>query len=105
MKNQYANLPSLLKKEGLFCLWQYEVRDGKKTKVPYCVRGYRADPGNKSTFSKFDQVISLANGYDGIGIKPDLEIELDESLKNKNIYKITDAEDNQIQAAIDLIGK
>ena len=41
---------------------------GKKTKVPYCVRGYRADPGNKSTFSKFDQVISLANGYDGIGI-------------------------------------
>lgn len=68
MKTQYANLPSLLKKEGLFCLWQYEVRDGKKTKVPYCVRGYRADPGNKSTFSKFDQVISLANGYDGIGI-------------------------------------
>ena len=38
-------------------------------------------------------------------IKPDLEIELDEALKNKNIYKITDAEDNQIQAAIDLIGK
>ena len=52
----------------MFCLWQYETRDGKKTKVPYCVRGYRADPGNKSTFSKFDQVISLTNGYDGIGI-------------------------------------
>jgi carboxyl-terminal processing protease len=47
----------------------------------------------------------ISEGYDGIGIKPDLEIELDESLKNKNIYKITDAEDNQIQAAIDLIGK
>lgn len=30
MKTQYANLPTLLKKEGLFCLWQYEVRDGKK---------------------------------------------------------------------------
>ena len=67
-ENQYANLPPLLKNEGLFCLWQYEVRDGKKTKVSYCVRGYRADLGNKSTFSKFDQVISLANGYDGIGI-------------------------------------
>ena len=63
MKTQYANLPSLLKKEGLFCLWQYETRDGKKTKVPYCIRGYRADPGNKNTFSKFDQVVSLANGY------------------------------------------
>ena len=47
----------------------------------------------------------ISDGYDGIGIKPDLEVELDESLKNKNIYKITDAEDNQIQAAIDLIGK
>ncbi len=47
----------------------------------------------------------ISEGYDGIGIKPDLEVELDEALKNKNIYKITDAEDNQIQAAIDLIGK
>ena len=47
----------------------------------------------------------ISEGYDGIGIKPDLEIDLDEALKNKNIYKITDAEDNQIQAAIDLIGK
>ncbi|MBQ3228179.1 MAG: PDZ domain-containing protein [Clostridia bacterium] len=47
----------------------------------------------------------LSDGYDGIGIKPNLEVELDKSLENKNIYKITDAEDNQIQAAIDLIGK
>ncbi len=47
----------------------------------------------------------ISEGYDGIGIKPDLEVELDKSLENKNIYKITDAEDNQIQAAIDLIGK
>ena len=29
MRTQYTNLPSLLKKEGLFCLWQYETRDGK----------------------------------------------------------------------------
>ncbi len=47
----------------------------------------------------------LSDGYDGIGIKPDLEVELDEALKNKNIYKITDEEDNQLQAAIALIGK
>ena len=51
MKTHYANLPPLIKKEVLFFLWQYEVRDGKNTKVPYCVRGHRADPGNKSTFS------------------------------------------------------
>ena len=47
----------------------------------------------------------ISEGYDGIGIKPNLEVELDKALENKNIYKITDAEDNQIQAAIDLIGK
>jgi C-terminal processing protease CtpA/Prc len=47
----------------------------------------------------------ISDGYDGIGIKPDLEVELDKALENKNIYKITDAEDNQLQAAIALIGK
>lgn len=38
--------------------------------------------------------------YDGIGITPDVVIELDEVLYEKNIYDITDAEDNQLQAAI-----
>ena len=38
--------------------------------------------------------------YDGIGITPDVAVELDESLLTKNIYEITDAEDNQLQAAI-----
>ncbi len=47
----------------------------------------------------------LSEGYDGIGITPDLTVELDESLANKNIYKITDQEDNQLQAAISLIRK
>ena len=42
----------------------------------------------------------LGEGYDGIGITPDVTVELDEALKTKNIYEITDAEDNQLQAAI-----
>ena len=41
-----------------------------------------------------------SESYDGIGIIPDIEIALDESLEGKNIYTITDAEDNQLQAAI-----
>lgn len=41
--------------------------------------------------------------YDGIGISPDIELELDETLKNKNIYKITDAEDNQIRRALEAL--
>ena len=43
----------------------------------------------------------LGEGYDGIGITPDVTVELDEALKTKNIYEITDAEDNQLQAAIE----
>lgn len=41
-----------------------------------------------------------SDNYEGIGITPDIEVELDEALANKNIYKITDAEDNQLQAAL-----
>ena len=31
---------------------------------------------------------------------PDVIVELDEALANKNIYKITDEEDNQLAAAV-----
>lgn len=64
---------------------------------------YGFDGGVKMTTKKYFPPIS--EGYDGIGIKPDLEVELDKALENKNIYKITDEEDNQLQAAIALIGK
>lgn len=47
----------------------------------------------------------LSDGYDGIGITPDVTVELNESLANINIYKITDEQDNQLQAAIGAIGK
>ena len=30
----------------------------------------------------------LSEGYDGVGIIPDVTVELDESLKNKNIYEV-----------------
>ncbi len=42
----------------------------------------------------------FSDSYEGIGIVPDLEVAMDESLANKNIYKITDEEDTQLQAAI-----
>ena len=41
--------------------------------------------------------------YHGVGITPNVEVELDESLANKNIYKITDEEDNQLAAAADAV--
>ncbi len=41
----------------------------------------------------------FSDNYHGIGIIPDVEVELDESLLTKNVYKITDEEDNQLAAA------
>lgn len=37
--------------------------------------------------------------YDGVGIIPDIEVELDSSLENTNYFEITDAQDNQLKEA------
>ncbi|MBE6667257.1 MAG: hypothetical protein E7607_02980 [Ruminococcaceae bacterium] len=45
------------------------------------------------------------DGYDGVGITPDVVEELDEALAGKNIYTITDEEDNQLAKALDCFTK
>ena len=42
----------------------------------------------------------FSDSYEGIGIAPDCHVELDESLKDKSPYLISDEEDNQLNAAI-----
>ena len=89
-----------------------------------CMKDYElATVVGKTTFGKgiMQSIIPLKNyGYDGavkmtvayysspksdnyqdIGIAPDIDIDLDPALSNKNVYKITDAEDNQLQRAIE----
>ena len=44
-----------------------------------------------------------SDNYDGIGVVPDITEELDESLQNKNFFKISDEEDNQLQTAISIL--
>ena len=44
-----------------------------------------------------------SENYEGKGVTPDYVVELDDSLKDKNIYKITDEEDNQLQKAIEIL--
>jgi len=36
----------------------------------------------------------ISENYDGVGIAPDIEIELDSSLTKLNYFEITDAQDN-----------
>ena len=62
-----------------------------------------ADGAVKITYRMYKPPFS--EGYHDVGITPDVEVALDEALANKNIYKITDAEDNQLKAALDALTK
>lgn len=76
----YENLPKELKENALFCLWKYEMRNGRKTKVPYQTNGKRADSSNKACFSDFNTVVNLAQTYDGIGMgvfQPFVAVDID----------------------------
>lgn len=64
----YDKLPSELKENALFCLWRYEERNGKITKVPYQINGCCADATQKRNFADFRLVANAASGFDGIGM-------------------------------------
>lgn len=69
----YDRLPQDLKDDALFCLWKYEERDGRRTKVPYNpATGERAranDPGTFTNFERAAKVLERRPGlYDGPGI-------------------------------------
>lgn len=60
----YEKLPQELKERGAFCLWKYEERDGRRTKVPYQTNGFRANSTNKVTFTDFADAVVNINGAD-----------------------------------------
>ena len=66
----YEKLPDDLKRNARFCLWRYETRKGKPTKIPYRTDGRRTGITKASDFSPFDVVTAalMKGGYDGIGI-------------------------------------
>ncbi|MBQ7836496.1 MAG: S41 family peptidase [Clostridia bacterium] len=47
----------------------------------------------------------FSDNYDGVGIVPDINVELADELKDKNVFKIEDSEDNQLAAAYEEILK
>lgn len=63
-------LPEALKRRGLFCLWKYEEKDGRQTKMPYNPNRPqdRAKSNDRSTFAPLEIVLDRAAGFDGIGI-------------------------------------
>lgn len=83
----YETLPEYVKENARFCLWRYENRNGKKTKVPYRTDDKRADSTKTSDFAPFADVLTaLGNGrYDGIGmmVYGDLSaVDIDDCVEN-----------------------
>ena len=48
--------------------WRFEIRKGKKTKVPYMPGGQNAKSTDPSTWSTLDDVVAAKKNFDGIGI-------------------------------------
>lgn len=68
-----AGLPQELKDAGRWCVWRYELREGreKPTKVPFNPRtGGGAMSNNPDTFSDYITAANtlLLGGYDGLGV-------------------------------------
>jgi hypothetical protein len=84
-------IPDDLAELDQWVLWRYEIRDQKKTKIPYTVRGYRASSTNPKDWAPLEDVLAAwrrqAGTYSGIGFvfsrsDPFAGIDLDESLEN-----------------------
>ena len=59
--------------------------------------------GSVVTITYFYYAPPYSENYDGIGIEPDILSELPEEAQNKNLYKLTDEEDTQLQDGIEEI--
>ena len=73
MDVKLQNTPDNIQKFGLFCLWKYEERGGRKTKVPYNPRTLeRGDSTDKSAFVSFPEIVNIwqreQDHFDGVGI-------------------------------------
>ncbi|MCU5273298.1 phage/plasmid primase, P4 family [Bacillus cereus] len=69
MRYKFNQIPAELKNTPHWILWRSEVRNGKKTKVPYQINGEMAQSNNKRSWSTFPTIIKFfeQGDYDGIG--------------------------------------
>lgn len=66
------NIPEYLKENAKWCLWKYEIRNNKKTKIPINPNSETyASTKNPLTFSSFDKALEKLSSYDGLGIRVD----------------------------------
>ena len=63
------NIPDFLKSGRHHCLWRYEFKNGRWTKLPFMPSGCAASSTDPSTWSTFVEVMAAyaTGGWDGIG--------------------------------------
>ncbi|MBI5972009.1 phage/plasmid primase, P4 family [Staphylococcus caledonicus] len=93
----YNNIPDELKQLNNWCVWRFENRNGKKTKIPFnAATGEFAKSNDKSTWSSYDTAVN-AEGVDGIGFffePPYLGIDIDDIDDDLHRFKQGDKLDN-----------
>jgi len=55
---QDLNIPIDLRELDRWVLWRMEIVDGRQTKVPYSVVGYRASSTNPRDWAPFEEALS-----------------------------------------------
>ena len=68
MPNNYNNIPAELRALRQWVLWKsVDVGAAKPTKIPFQLNGQKASVTNPEHWSSFDEVVSAASNYSGIG--------------------------------------
>ena len=63
-----STIPKDLRDTGLFCCWQHEIKNGRKTKIPYNpATGQRAQTNKPETFTDFKTALNAVKDYSGMG--------------------------------------
>ena len=91
------NIPDELKQLNNWCVWKFENRNGKRTKIPFnAATGEFAKSNDKSTWSSYETAVN-AEGVDGIGFffePPYLGIDIDDIDDDLHRFKQGDKLDN-----------
>lgn len=97
MTYNFNRIPNELKSTPNWVLWRSELREGKKTKVPYQITGEMAQSNNKRSWSTFPTIIKFyeKGGYDGIGFMfskddPFIGIDIDHCFKEGALSELAE---------------
>ncbi|WP_292366440.1 DUF5906 domain-containing protein, partial [Methanoculleus sp. UBA208] len=64
---KYAAIPDTMRQAARWVVWQYEIRDGKKTKVPQTPGKGQAKSTDPTTWVTFEEACRAEQFYSGIG--------------------------------------